>query len=454
LEYAVAAGMALMICGVAAYGYRLSREVAATQKELELHARRQAAVAWLGRQALARTELADLCQQAAELAAETLQVPYCLVLERRGQEAALAVCAAARYSSREDDTAALASLRNASLSVAADSESVLLPGEPLPILDLAREPRFDVPPWLRELGVGSGIHIRVQGHDRPFGLLAAYAEPCHTFPAENVHFLQAVSNVLTSDIERRHAELRERERDLLRAEQMAAVAQVATGVAHELRNPLTSIKLLVQENLRELASRGMPADDLEIVVQEIRRMERSLESFLEYARPRPPRRAACNLHDIIQRTLALIEGRANRQHVQREFHRPETTLTVEADCDQLQQLLVNLMLNALDAMPHGGMLQIEVAVAAGQVKLSVCDTGPGIAAEILPKLFQPFVTSKEAGLGLGLVVSQRIAEEHGGTLHGLNRPGGGASFVLSLPLEGGVRLGSPPKPDRDPFHQA
>jgi two-component system sensor histidine kinase HydH len=116
------------------------------------------------------------------------------------------------------------------------------------------------------------------------------------------------------------------------------------------------------------------------------------------------------------------------------LHKPDAAVRVEADQDQIQQLLLNLVLNALDAMPGGGAVEIDLRPPAdGSAELRVRDTGPGIAAPILPKVFETFVSSKETGVGLGLPVSQRIAEEHGGSLTAYNLPGGGACFVLRLP---------------------
>jgi two-component system sensor histidine kinase HydH len=110
---------------------------------------------------------------------------------------------------------------------------------------------------------------------------------------------------------------------------------------------------------------------------------------------------------------------------------------VDADQDQLQQLLLNLVLNALDAMPGGGTVELDLrAPRDGHVELYVRDTGPGIAPHILPKVFETFVSSKETGVGLGLPVSRRIAEDHGGSLAAYNLPGGGACFLLRLPATG------------------
>jgi signal transduction histidine kinase len=140
------------------------------------------------------------------------------------------------------------------------------------------------------------------------------------------------------------------------------------------------------------------------------------------------------LGEIVDRVFAVVAGRARKQGVALRSAQ-QAPVTVNADQDQLQQLLLNLILNALDAMPDGGTVEVDVPDPRdGSAELIVRDSGPGIAAHILPKVFETFVSSKETGVGLGLPVSKRIAEEHGGTLSAYNLPGGGACFVLRLPL--------------------
>jgi signal transduction histidine kinase len=240
------------------------------------------------------------------------------------------------------------------------------------------------------------------------------------------------------EIEQVVEKLQQREREVLRAEQLAAVGQLAAGVAHELRNPLTSIKMLVQAGREELEERGIMAEDLSVIELEIRRMERCLQTFLDFARPPRLECRRLDLSGPVERTLALIAGRARKQHVTVRFTPPEPRVFVQADEEHLRQLFVNLALNALDVMPRGGTLQVEIrpprpADEKRFVEVRVLDTGPGIPAELLPRLFQPFVSGKETGLGLGLVTSRRIAESHGGTLQAQNRPEGGACFTLRLP---------------------
>ncbi|MBV8431784.1 MAG: hypothetical protein JO244_11505 [Solirubrobacterales bacterium] len=228
-------------------------------------------------------------------------------------------------------------------------------------------------------------------------------------------------------------------RSVLRAEGLAEVGQLAAGMAHELRNPLTAIKMLVQANREEAEARGLPAEDLHVIEQEILRMEGRLDVFIDFARPPKPERRRVDLAAVVGETLALIGGRARRQRVTLSFTPPETPVEVEADGEQVRQLLVNLALNALDVMPRGGTLEIELRPPREHhAELVVRDTGPGIAPQHLPRLYEPFFTSKETGLGLGLVVSQRIARSHGGSLRAINRPQGGACFVLRLPARQGT----------------
>lgn len=245
---------------------------------------------------------------------------------------------------------------------------------------------------------------------------------------------ELIDDLLTA-VDRVLDERRQREREVLRADQLAMVGQIAAGVAHEIRNPLTSIKLLVQTNLRESSRLGFPVNDLQIIDQEIRRMEKCLQQFLDFARPPRPERRPIDLALLVERTFALVEGRARKQRVTLEFLPNVSPMIVEIDEDQIQQLLVNLVLNALDAMPDGGHIKIQLSgLIDGQAEIRVLDTGPGIPQELFPHLFDPFVSTKETGIGLGLAVSHRIAAHHGGSLAAENLKNEGCCFILRIPV--------------------
>jgi two-component system sensor histidine kinase HydH len=240
---------------------------------------------------------------------------------------------------------------------------------------------------------------------------------------------------ILDEIERVFERLRQREHEVLRAEQLAAVGQVAAGVAHELRNPLTSVKMLAQTGLEGESPAGLPAEDLAIIEHEVRRMEACIQTFLDFARPPKAERRRTDLLAVVRLALALVEGRARRQNVIVKSEMPAGPVELLIDGEQIQQVLVNLLLNALDAMPHGGELRLEVRSGgdAPRVTVRIHDSGPGIAQPILVRLFEPFVSGKETGLGLGLSISQRLLEANDGSISGANDPDGGAVFTFTLP---------------------
>lgn len=229
--------------------------------------------------------------------------------------------------------------------------------------------------------------------------------------------------------------LQERERDVRRAERLAAVGQLAAGVAHEIRNPLTSVILLIETTRSDPATGGLNDEDLDLIEAELHRIERSLQTLIDYARPPKLHRSRVDLVAVARDALTIARGRIELQSVQVQFDASSEPTNLDADRDQLRQVVLNLVLNALDVMPHGGTLGASVRPPGedGMIELTVTDTGPGVRSDILPRLFEPFATSKETGLGLGLVVSKRIVTEHGGTILASNPQNGGACFTVRLP---------------------
>ena len=248
--------------------------------------------------------------------------------------------------------------------------------------------------------------------------------------------LHQLEGVLRSIAERVGAvveRLRQSERETLRAEQMAAVGQMAAGMAHELRNPLTSMKLLVQ-TAQAQDGPGLSGRDLRVMEEEIARLEGLIQSFLHFARPPALEKREVELRALVEETAGLVAARAAQCGTRLECRVPDSPVLAAVDPGQLRQVLLNLLLNALDAVAADGVVQVTLEVeATGWLRLEVSDSGPGLPAELGNTIFTPFITTKETGLGLGLSISKRIVEVHTGTLEGANRPGGGAVFTVRLP---------------------
>jgi signal transduction histidine kinase len=267
--------------------------------------------------------------------------------------------------------------------------------------------------------------------------------------------LSAGSNLADLDRQLDHVVARVREvaeqtqrqqQEMLRSEQLAAVGQLAASVAHEVRNPLTAIKMLVGAALRSPATQALTTDDLRVIGQEIARLEQTVQALLDFARPAKAQRQPADLRGLVGEALDLVRARARQQGVAVEVHEPSEPVLASVDRGQVNTVLVNLLLNALDAMPKGG--RIDIAVHDGPTtELIVEDTGPGISSSVMPRLFTPFASTKPTGTGLGLSICRRVLQEHGGTITAHNRPEGGARFTIALPQRNGnqaaERVGEP-----------
>lgn len=248
--------------------------------------------------------------------------------------------------------------------------------------------------------------------------------------------------------------LRRSETELLRREQLAQVGQLAAGMAHELRNPLMPMKMLVQSAMERRDS-GLAGRSLAVVNEEITRLEASIQGFLDFARPALPQRAAIDIRQVVAPTIDLVSARAARQGIAIAARLPAEPATARVDRGQIRQLLLNMLLNAMDALPQGGTVEVCVeslpasgtlaasgaAVASdvvrpeGGLAIRVIDDGAGVPQHLLPRVFEPFVTTKEAGAGLGLSLCSRIATAHGGRLTARNLSPRGSEFALELPAD-------------------
>lgn len=238
----------------------------------------------------------------------------------------------------------------------------------------------------------------------------------------------------TQQLSRTYRELQDNLEHLKRAERLSAVGQLAAGLAHEIRNPLASIEGAADLLTPGAADDAMRAEFVEIIKKECRRLGRLLTEMLSFARPRPPQFESTDVESIIDSVLTLVRASGHKQiEFRREVQAPLPA--VECDAEQIKQVLLNLTMNAAQAMENVGEVAIAAARRNENVVIEVKDQGPGISEENMDKIFSPFFTTKKSGTGLGLTVAQQIVMRHGGVLMVHPNQPRGAVFSILLPLE-------------------
>jgi two-component system NtrC family sensor kinase len=220
-----------------------------------------------------------------------------------------------------------------------------------------------------------------------------------------------------------------------RSEQLASVGRLAAGVAHEINNPLTGV-LAFADLLRQKENMDpQDREDLELIVRETKRARDIIKGMLDFARATPQVKTQLDINDLVRQTILLLGKRDAFQNIQIVEGLTEPLPQVHGDKNQLQQVLVNLALNACEAMPNGGTLLLATSCTDGRIVIEVTDTGCGIKQEHLDKILEPFFTTKPVGkgTGLGLSVSYGIIQQHGGTLEVESQEGKGTTFKVTLP---------------------
>ena len=237
-----------------------------------------------------------------------------------------------------------------------------------------------------------------------------------------------------TSLERANRELRESQEQIRRADRLSALGEIAAGLAHEIQNPLAGIKGAL-EIVASRASPGSPeAEFADIGGKELARLETLVREFLMYARPHDPALRPTQVRELAERVAALLRPEAEKKTVVLVVEQTSSNLTLNLDPEQMTQVILNVVLNAIQASPPGARVQVRASTEPGWAQIDVIDEGPGIAPEHLSRIFDPFFTTKSRGTGLGLATSQRIVSAHGGTITAEPRSPSGTMFRIRLPL--------------------
>jgi len=246
-----------------------------------------------------------------------------------------------------------------------------------------------------------------------------------------------------ASISRDITENKQLERELVESERLAAVGKLAAGVAHEINNPLTGILTFTESLLFEAEQDDPRKEDYEVIMRETMRCRQIVRDLLDYARIEKPKREITDLNKLVERAVSLVEKQAEFHDIQFVKKFAGDAPDVSVDPNQIQQVILNLVINAKDAMNKSGKIELETGKLEEDkgALLAIKDHGCGIPKDKLDKVFEPFYTTKGAqGNGLGLPVVKNIIEQHGGNLRVKSEPGEGTTFSICLPVAGNKRL--------------
>jgi signal transduction histidine kinase len=291
------------------------------------------------------------------------------------------------------------------------------------------------------MGLHTSLVVPLQWEEGMLGfLLVGEKQDQKSFSIMEIEALETLAPAMAMAISRAllYQDLKMKDRQMMQSEKLAALGEMAASFVHEIRNPL-GIILGSVDTLKKKIPEPIQKEMLEFIAGESERINQMLTSFLDFAKPKTPSFREVDLREVLKKTAELISLPAQQRKVQVVEEYPVNPVLMLVDPEQIREAVVNLELNALEAMPLGGRLVLSLTQNQEQgVVIRVSDTGRGIPPGTESKIFDPFFTTKERGTGLGLSVVFGVVKNHGGTISVVNKDGGGAAFVLSLPYPKGM----------------
>ena len=301
------------------------------------------------------------------------------------------------------------------------------------INDTKKDDRTKVFDAIYAANVGSYLGMPVYlPNGKLFGTVCAVDPEPYAFTKEEMETIERLSSVISVILENAFkSSYNEVDDKLIRLEKLAMLGQLSAGLAHELRNPMQSVRGFVQLLFEDQKNNHFR----DIVLNELDRMNQLVSDFLLATQPTAPKKASCNVTDIVSETVELISNEAILHNIEISFSYELEELTVYGDRAQLKQVILNIIKNGIEAVGQNGRIQIDVRVSLSKEEavIEVRDNGSGIPLSIMGRIGEPFFSTKDTGTGLGLSIAQRIMQEHNGRIMFENQDGGTKVSIL-LPL--------------------
>lgn len=315
---------------------------------------------------------------------------------------------------------------------------VVRSGSPLAVLDLLEKSHDSHAYLASQEGLISLLCVPLKTSLRLLGLLTVYTIEPRRFRPEEVELLLALAAQSATAIEnaRLYRAMLETQERLRQSERLAALGSMSAGLAHEIRNPLHTMQLLAYAMQKDGPRSSTLCADLQVFQSEIERLTLLVEQFLDFVRPKRPQVSPQKLQEIMEETLLLVRTEASRRGIRIRKKWPADLPIVWVDGAQITQVFLNILLNAMQAMRAGGVIEVRMHAAGDDITTEIHDQGEGMPVEVKAQLFTPFFTTKPKGVGLGLSISQRIIEGHRGAIHVVSQQGAGTTVRIELPRVG------------------
>jgi signal transduction histidine kinase len=305
--------------------------------------------------------------------------------------------------------------------------------------DILADPRIQYPQeaWREGLRMALDLPLTIGSH--VVGVIRVYFDKKRIFSDEELNFVVFIAEQSSCLIDKaRMVEIHQSQYQqlALQTEKLAALGRMAAGIAHEINNPLTGILLYSSNLVKKVPPEGAVKEGLDVIIHETIRCRSIIQELLEFARDKTPERIPANINDIILRTLSILENEFRLQHIKIEKQLSNDLPDILLDVNQMQQVFINLLLNAIEAIYEEGAITVRSEQDPGKklIKIEVADTGCGIPPENINQIFEPFFSTKKKGTGLGLSVSYGIVQNHHGRIQVTSQPGKGSRFTIELPI--------------------
>lgn len=307
------------------------------------------------------------------------------------------------------------------------------------IADVTKDPRVQYPKEVWDEGIRMIVDAPLILQNRMVGLIRILFSEARELSEEERNFLLFTSRQGACAME--NAGLIERIRtqyeDLaLRTEKLSALGRMAAGIAHEINNPLTGILLYSSNLMKKVPEEGPIQEALDVIIREARRCKNIIQDLLEFSRDGEPNKVLAHMGEVIQKALDILENEFRLRHISVEKDLPTDMPRVLLDVNLMQQVFMNLLLNAVEAIEENGVITVRshLIPQSKRLRIEIGDTGCGIPPEDMSRIFEPFFSTKRNGTGLGLAVNYGIIQKHRGNIQVSSQPGQGTLFTIEIPL--------------------